>query len=237
MGLSSFCPIRARFTYRICQCTKQFPLLAILLVLQNVFNFCLDQKLTHYCCQLGLNPCMMLSASLSPSAAPSLFLPCLSGARGRVCLQSLACKYHCLPCGSLIKYACNAMAFLSAYCHTAATLISVIGLPPSSVPPGGKRQTLQLVPRDKYEDGDGDGQPATNYFKCQLINCKTFFCESTTNSAATTTTTALNVTNTRLHLHRATGRDNEVAAVDMKRDEHKNSGQGQDQSQGQDPAT
>lgn len=133
------------------------------------------------------------------------------------------------------------MAFLSAYCHTAATLISVIGLPPSSVPPGGKRQTLQLVPRDKYgeRDGDEDGQPATNYFKCQLINCKTFFCESTTNSAATTTaetkatTTALNVTNTRLHLHRATGRDNEVAAVDMKRDEHKNSGQGH----GQDPAT
>lgn len=130
------------------------------------------------------------------------------------------------------------MAFLSAYCHTAATLISVIGLPPSSVPPGGKRQTLQLVPRDRF--GDGDGQPATNYFKCQLINCKTFFCESTTNSAATTTTattTALNVTNTRLHLHRATGRDNEVAAVDMKRDEHKNSGQDQDQGQGQDPAT
>lgn len=40
-----------------------------------------------------------------------------------------------------------------------------------------------------------------------------------------------------LHLHRATSRDNEVAAVDMKRDERKNSGQDQDQNQGQDPAT
>lgn len=99
------------------------------------------------------------------------------------------------------------VAFLSACCHTAATLISVIGLPAS---------LLSVSPR---------GQLLSNYFKCQLINCKTFFCESTTNPGNNNN----NNNCTQCHQHtyseahlRTTSRDNEVAAVDMKRDEHKN---------------
>lgn len=153
---------------------------------------------------------------LSLSHSISLFLPCFPVPRGRVCLQSLACKYHCLPCGSLIKYACNAMwrFFLSAYCHTAATLISVIGLPAS---------LLSVSPR---------GQLLSNYFKCQLINCKTFFCESTTNPGNNNNCTQCHQhTHSEAHL-RTTSRDNEVAAVDMKRDEHKNPWRGPEPAAG-----
>lgn len=144
------------------------------------------------------------SLFLSLSLSISLFLPCFPVPRGRVCLQSLACKYHCLPCGSLIKYACNAMwrFFLSAYCHTAATLISVIGLP---------ALLLSVSPR---------GQLLSNYFKCQLINCKTFFCESTTNPGNNNNCTQCHQHTYREAHLRTTSRDNEVAAVDMKRDEH-----------------